>query len=112
MECPHHSGYACPDQTMPHRQENRLPKPRKRNTNQFRTARLISAILDEPGDNPDNPGDVRMEQARQLLSLWNDAQGSLIGVLSEVVVLKAGFCVRCPTTPCSICGSDEYSIKF
>jgi hypothetical protein len=81
-------------------------------SNQVRTARMLAAILDEPHDNPDDPGDVRLEQARQLLSLWNDAQSSLMAVLREVIILKAGFCVRCHDDPCPICGSTADSLSL
>lgn len=69
---------------------------RKRNSQVLRLARMISIVLDEPYDDPENPSEVRMEQARQLLPQWSSAQGSLIGAVAELVNLKHGYCVRCP----------------
>lgn len=68
----------------------------RRNPQALRLARMISIVLDEPHDDPENPSEVRMEQARQLLPCWSSAQGSLIGAVAELVNLKHGYCVRCP----------------
>lgn len=109
-ECKHHAGYTCPNQDQLHAAEPqyKLPKPKRRNGNQWRVAQMLAIVLDEPGDIPSNPGDVRLEQARRLLSQWNDAQGSVIGMLAEVINLKQGNCVRCDTIPCDVCGRQTY----
>src|SRR5688572_11216748 len=109
-ECKHHSGYTCPNQDQPHAAEPqyKLPKPKRRNTTQWRVAQMLSVILDEPRDNPSNPHIVRLEQASRLLSQWNNAQGSVVGMLAEVINLKQGNCVRCPEIPCPDCGRQTY----
>jgi hypothetical protein len=109
-ECKHHAGYDCGDLPLPHVlvPENKLPKPKRRKGNQWRVAQMLAIVLDEPGDNPSNPGDVRLEQARRLLSMWNDAQGSVVGMLAEVINLKQGNCVRCDVIPCNVCGRQTY----
>jgi hypothetical protein len=109
-ECKHHSGYDCGDLPMPHAAvpENKLPPLKRRKGNQWRVAQMLAIVLDEPGDSPSNPGDVRLEQARRLLSQWNNAQGSVVGMLAEVINLKQGNCVRCATIPCPECGRQTY----
>jgi hypothetical protein len=107
-ECKHHAGYACPNQVVPHYPENKLPKLKRRNRPEWRVAQMLSIILDEPQDNPSYPADVRLEQARRLLSQWNNAQGSVIGMLAEVINLKQGNCVRCDEVPCPECGRQSY----
>ena len=67
-ECKHHKGYACPVQDVYHAPSNRLPKPKQRQRSEWRVARMLSAILDEPYDDVNNPDPVRIEQARRLLS--------------------------------------------
>lgn len=84
-----------------------MPKRKQRNSQEFRVASMLAIILDEPYDNPENPDEVRIEQARGLLSQWSSARGSLIGALAEVVNLKQGNCVRCPERPCPECGAKK-----
>lgn len=84
---------------------------KRRNSAQFRTARMLAIVLDEPGDNPAEPGDVRMEQARRLLQSWSSAQSAVTGMLREVINLKRGYCVRCVGDPCPDCGSDSTKIE-
>jgi hypothetical protein len=110
-ECPRHSGYWClskPHDPMSKRERKR--RHRATASPEFRTARMLAVILDEPHDNPDDPGDVRLEQARMLLMCWNDAKGSLMGAFSEVIRLKVGYCVRCPEYPCPDCGNDGHPL--
>lgn len=107
-ECRHHNGYDCGDTHYhPHTRGAKLPKPKQRNSRAFQVAQMLAIILDEPHDNAENPGDIRLEQARQLLSSWNDAQSAVIGMLREVIRIKMGYCVRCPEWPCPVCGADE-----
>lgn len=115
-ECRHHAGYACPNQVVPHHPENKLPKPKRRQSTEYRVAVALSIILDESGDNPDNPAAIRIEQAKQLTSLW--ASTSILGPLREVVNLKRGYCVRCPVdetgsrkSPCPVCGADDSKVR-
>jgi hypothetical protein len=68
----------------------------KKNPQVLRLARMISIVLDEPHDDPENPSEVRIQQARQLLPQWSSAKGSLVGAVAELVNLKRGYCVRCP----------------
>lgn len=87
------------------------PKTINRDSREFRVARMLAAILNEPQDNVDEPGEVRMEQARELLTHWSSSQYAVTGMLLEILNLKAGFCVRCPEDPCPVCGSTSTSIQ-
>lgn len=78
------------------------------NAQTLRLAKLIAAVLEEPYDNPADPGEVRLEQARTLLTQWSSAQGSLIGAVAEILNIKQGNCVRCAELPCPKCGRQEY----
>jgi hypothetical protein len=96
-ECRHHAGYDCGDLPMPHSAvpENKLAKPKRRNRPDYRLAVLLSAILEEPGDNPDNPAQIRIDQAGDMLTQWSSAKSSLIGAAWEILNVKQGHCVRC-----------------
>jgi hypothetical protein len=87
------------------------PKARKRrvSTREFKLASMIAAILDEPGDDPYHPSDVRMEQARRLTSLW--ANSNINAAVYEILNLKRGYCVRCEADPCPVCGSDSTTMR-
>lgn len=108
VECKHHAGHWCLSypHDKPHAPHDPMPKKlrKARTSPQFRTAQLLALILEEQHDNPLDPGDVRLEQARRLLSLWNNAQGSLMGAFREILNLKMGHCVRCESLPCEVCG--------
>jgi hypothetical protein len=82
-----------------------------RDTRQFRLASMLAAILDEPQDDPENPAEVRLEQARELLSHWSDAQWSVMGMARELLNLKRGWCLRCYEDPCTVCGSSESHVR-
>lgn len=83
----------------------KAPKPVNRNTFEFKLAVLLSAILEEPQDDVENPHPVRLEQARMLGICWSSAQSSILGAAREILNIKQGHCVRCEERPCPICGA-------
>ncbi len=72
-----------------------------------RLASMLAAVLDEPYDNPEDPGEVRRQQARELLTYWSSSQGALMLAVRELLNLKQGNCVRCAVRPCPVCGQKE-----
>jgi hypothetical protein len=75
-----------------------------RGSREFIVASMLAAILDEPQDNPDDPGAVRVAQARELLSWWSSS--NIVTPLWTILNLKQGYCVRCEDDPCPKCGRD------
>jgi hypothetical protein len=80
---------------------------KQRQSREFRVASMLAMVLDERDDNPDEPGSIRMEQARRLLSAWSSSQSSVTGMLAEILNIKAGHCVRCDQRPCPVCGRTD-----
>lgn len=88
------------------------PKQRKRVYRAdpvFRLASMLAAILDEEGDDPYRPSEIRLQQARELRDMWSST--SILGVVYEILNLKRGYCVRCSGDPCPECGADSTKLK-
>lgn len=84
-----------------------MAKRNRKDSQEYRVASMLAIILDEPHDDPENPGEVRLDQASRLLSAWNNARGSVLAMLAEVINLKQGNCVRCSERPCPVCGAQK-----